>query len=79
VADRGGDQFQALPVKAGDGVAEADGVVGGEAGREAHDAVSPPDAGRRPPSSAVMTASQSIHAIGVPSLTQAAASTWQRK
>jgi len=40
---------------------------------------SPPDAGSRPPSSAAMTATQSIHAIGVPSLMQAAVSTWQRK
>ena len=54
-------------------------MPGGEAGREAHDALSPPDAGRRPPSSAVMTASQSIHAIGVPSLMQAAVSTWRVK
>jgi hypothetical protein len=35
---------------------------------------SPPLAGRRPPSRAVMMASQSIHAIGVPSLMQAAVS-----
>src|SRR5580692_7421788 len=37
---------------------------------------SPPLAGRRPPSRAVMTASQSIHAIGVPSL--ARSSGWGR-
>ncbi len=40
---------------------------------------SPPDAGGRPPSSAVMMASQSIHAIGVPSMMQAAVSTWRMK
>src|SRR5450755_216744 len=40
---------------------------------------SPPDAGRRPPSRAAMTASQSIHAIGVPSLMQAAVSMWRVK
>src|ERR1700757_2419980 len=39
---------------------------------------SPPEAGRRPPSRAAMTASRLIHAIGVPSLVQAAVSTWQR-
>jgi hypothetical protein len=50
---------QVALVEAGDGVVEADEVADGEAGR---------DAGRRPPSSAVMTPSQSIYAIGVPSL-----------
>jgi len=68
-----------LAIKVRDGVAEADGMAGGEAGRDARDALLPPDAGRRPPSSAAMTAPRSIHAIGVPSLMQATVSTWLRK
>ena len=79
MADRDGDQFQAMAVKARDGVAEADQVACGEAGRDAHDALLPAGAGSRPPWSAAMTASQSIHAIGVPSLMQVAVSTWRGK
>src|ERR1700757_353556 len=80
MADRGGDQVQAALVEAGDGVAQADGVAGGEAGRDADDVLFPAGGGQVPPlSSAAMTASQSVHAIGVPSLMQAAVSTWRRK
>ncbi len=80
MADGGGDQVQAALVEAGDGVAQADGVAGGEAGRDADDALfDVPEEGRCPLSSAAMTASQSIHAIGVPLLMQAAVSTWRVK
>src|SRR5260370_12325880 len=41
MADRSGYQFQAAVVEAGDGVTEAGGVAGGEAGRDAHDALLP--------------------------------------
>ena len=41
MADGGGDQVQAALVGAGDGVAQADGVAGGEAGRDADDALFP--------------------------------------
>jgi hypothetical protein len=71
VADGGGDQVQAGLVEAGDGVAEADGVAG-EAGCHAHDALLPAGCGQVP-------AAQSIHAIGVLSLMQAAVSTWWMK
>jgi hypothetical protein len=38
VTDGGGDQVQAAGIEAGDGVAEADGVACGEAGRDPDDA-----------------------------------------
>jgi hypothetical protein len=38
-ADGDGDQLQVALVEAGDDVAEADGVAGGEAGRDADDAL----------------------------------------
>jgi hypothetical protein len=79
VADGGGDQVEAALVEAGDGIAEADGVPGGEAGRDSQDAFSPPDAGRSPVPRAVTTASQLIQAIGVPSLMLAAVSMWRVK
>ena len=40
-ADSGGDQIQVARVEAWDGVAETDGVAGGEAGRDADDALLP--------------------------------------
>jgi len=39
VADRDDDQVQVALVQAGDDVVEADGVAGGEAGRDADDAL----------------------------------------
>src|SRR5260370_40465505 len=41
MADRSGYQFQAAVVEAGDGVTEAGGGAGGEAGRDAHDGLLP--------------------------------------
>jgi hypothetical protein len=41
VADGAGDQAEVALVEAGDGVAEAAGVVGGEAGRDSDDALLP--------------------------------------
>ena len=66
MADGGGDQVQAALVGAWDGVAEADGVAGGEASRDADDAPLPAGRWQEPAVEAVMTASQSIHAIVAP-------------
>ena len=58
------NQLQIVLAGAGDGVAEADQVTGGETGPGAEDALLLPEAGRCPLPRAVMTASQSIQAIG---------------